>query len=47
MNTKITMDNLVAVIRVVRENQKTQLMKIIDLENKVEDVDKLKSRIVK
>ena len=35
MNQKITIDDLVAVVRVVRDNQKAQQKKINDLENKI------------
>ena len=35
MNQKITSDDLVAVVRVVRDNTKAQQKKMNDLENKI------------
>ena len=35
MNQKITSDDLVAVVRVVRDNKKAQQKKMNDLENKI------------
>ena len=40
METKITIDDLVTVIKVVRNNQKTQLARINELEKKVESLEK-------
>ena len=40
METKITIDDLVTVIKVVRNNQKTQLARINKLEKKVKSLEK-------
>ena len=44
---KITIDDLLAVVRIIRNNQKAQLTRINELEKKVKEVDVLKCKIVK
>ena len=44
---KISIDDHINVVRTVRDNQKVQLNKIVILENKVEEVNQLKTQIRK
>ena len=44
MDQNITLDNILAVVRAVRNNQKAQLLRINELEKKEAEVDSLKVR---